>query len=266
MLAYRLTHPSEGKEASVVLLHAFPFSSFMWLRERKELSEHAAILAPDLPGFGASDRLKKPSITGMAEAVADLLDSLEIEEPVVMGGLSMGGYVALEFYRHFPDRVRGLMLFSTCAAADTAAAKEKRLRAIEEIEKGGVEEFSQKNVNKMVGKTTLETRPDIVEKALTMMLDNQPEGLTDALRAMADRRDNSDLLNFITCPTLIVAGEEDTIIAPAEAESMHKKIRDSRFYRMPKTGHLLNLERPDIFGTMVENFLGTGIHCHSISV
>lgn len=255
MLAYQ----SEGNGTPVVLLHAFPLSSSMWERERKEIGRYAHVLTPDLPGFGASPRQKVPSISGMAESVGTLLDGLKIREPVVIGGLSMGGYVTFEFLRRFPERVRGLMLFSTRATPDTAEECAKRFRTIDDIQKMGFQAFAEKVHKKLLGRTSFESRPELVDKVMAMILAGKPGGAKDALAAMAERRDFSDLLSSIRCASLIAAGEEDEVIAPSEAQTMHQKIHASEFHKVPKAGHLVNLECPDTFGALVENFLATGV-------
>ena len=255
MLNYR----SEGKGTTVLLLHAFPLSSLMWERELEEIGRYARVLAPDLPGFGGSIRQQTPSLSGMAEEVAGLLDHLKIREPVVLGGLSMGGYVAFEFVRKFPTRIRGLMLFSTRASADTVEARVKRYDVIDRITKSGFEDFAKKISEKLVGRTSLQTRSQIVDKITAMILANKPEGTMDALRAMAERNDSTKLLYSIQAPCLIIAGEEDEIIPSSEAQLMCKQIVHAQVQTVLKAGHLVNLECPENFSLAVRVFLQAGV-------
>ena len=246
---------TSGKEISVVLIHAWPLSSEMWARQAEGLQKIARVILPDLPGFGRSPRQARPSIPGMAEAVAQLLDSLKIKEPVFIGGLSMGGYVALEFLRQFPQRVRGLGLFSTRAAADTPEARARRMQTIQQIRSDGLKAFSEKVILNLLGETSVRTKPEVVRHVKEMILTNQAEGVTDALLAMAERRDSTDLLKSIKCPTVVIAGEEDTFIPLKEAESFAKQIPGVQFHAIKKAGHLANLEAPDIFQALLEKFL-----------
>jgi pimeloyl-ACP methyl ester carboxylesterase len=213
------------------------------------------VILPDLPGFGGSPRQAKPSIPDIACEVASLLDRLKIAEPVWMGGLSMGGYVLFEFFRQFPQRIRGLGFFATRAVADTKDARENRLRSVEALEKFGMEPYAKKIVKSQLGKTTLETRPEIMRSALDIMISNAQEGAMDSLKAMAERRDSSDLLNSIRVPALIVAGAEDTIVPAAEMEAMHRRISGSEFHVVPQAGHLVNLEQPEAFHRILRDFL-----------
>ena len=250
-----LSYETKGKGLPLVLIHAFPLSRKMWTAASANLIDEFKIILPDLPGFGDSARQAKPSIPDMAREVAALLDRLKITEPVWMGGLSMGGYVLFEFLRQFPKRVRGLGLFATRATADTPEARENRLRAIEAIEKCGMEPYAEKIVKSQLGKTTLEKNPEILRTAWDIMRSQAREGAMDALKAMAQRRDSSDLLGAIRVPTLIMAGSEDTIVPEAEMEAMHRQISGSEFYAIPQSGHLVNLEQPGPFHRILKNFL-----------
>src|SRR3712207_3777582 len=89
----------------LVLLHAFPLSSEMWKPQVAAMSKDFRVLTPDLPGFGKAATFDdNPSIDGMADAVARFLDAQSVTEPFALGGLSMGGYVALAFARKYPNR------------------------------------------------------------------------------------------------------------------------------------------------------------------
>lgn len=241
----------------LLLFHAFPLSSAMWAAEAAALGKTCRVIMPDLPGFGRAPRQKEPSIHSMAQEAARLLDGLGIGEPAVVGGLSMGGYVAFEFLRQYPERVRALALLSTRAAADTPEGRAKRLKTVEEIRTKGLEPFSRAVLPNLVGKTSLSFHPEVCRRVAEMILANTPEGVADALLAMAARRDSSDLLGAIRVPTLVVAGEEDTFIPVAEARAMQGKIPGSRLEVIPQAGHLVNLEQPARFRKVLEQFLGT---------
>src|SRR5918912_4599048 len=103
-----LAYDEQGAGAPVVLLHGFPFNRSLWREQRAALAGAHRVIAPDLSGFGDSAVADEPATMElMAEDVAALLDELGVGR-YVLGGLSMGGYVALAFYRLFPRRVRAL--------------------------------------------------------------------------------------------------------------------------------------------------------------
>ena len=167
----------------------------------------------------------------------------------------MGGYVAFEFLRQFPQRVRGVCLFATRANADTPETREKRFKTIEFLEKNGIEEFFPKVIPNLLGKTTLASNPAVEQEVKSLIRENSVNGICDTLRAMAARRDSTELLGAISCPTLVVAGEEDGFVTVEESKAMHSKIPGADFHLMEHTGHLLNLEKPQAFEEIVSGFL-----------
>lgn len=251
-----LVYTIKGEGKPVVLLHAFPLDGEMWEAQQNKLASKAKVIVPDLPGFGGSSIIPEEStIAGMAVFVARLLDDLGIKEPVFLGGLSMGGYVAFEFLRQFPNRLSGLGLFATRAVPDSEEGKQNRVKSIEAIEKFGMEPFVRKIVKSQTGKSTQEKHPEIVKQAMDIMFENAPDGSIHALKAMKDRRDSSDLLPQIKIPVLVVAGEEDVIISAADMKAMHEKIKGSEFHAVKASGHLVNLEQPEIFDQILRSFL-----------
>ena len=251
MIAYQ----TKGKGTPIVLIHAFPLSSQMWDRQIEEFSEFGQVIAPDLPGFGRSVLHSEVSIADMAKEIAELLESLRITEPAFIGGLSLGGYVAFELMRQFPEKVRALGLFSTRPTADTSEARQKRMQAIEMIEKEGIPAFAQKTVHSLLGKSATEDKPDLVKLVESMILKNPEGGIVNALRAMADRRDSTDLVKKIDVPVLILAGSEDEVIPPSASETMHAQISDSVLEIIHCSGHLVSLEQPSAFRLALIRFL-----------
>ena len=252
MLAYE-TH---GQGKPVVLLHAFPLSRKMWEPQIAPLSKKYRLILPDLPGFGESKRLAKPSILDAARELEALLISLKIEEPVVLGGLSMGGYAALELLRQFPERkVSAFALMSSRATADSAEMKEKRAQGIETIRQHGLKPYARKLVTTLTGKTTQEKNPALVEKVLNLMLSSPAEAVTDALSALAERRDNTAALQSYKGPLMILTGEEDGAAFIEEGKAMHQMKPGSEFHSLAQAGHLINLEKTEEFNSMLSAFL-----------
>src|SRR5438270_13238262 len=114
-----LVYEDAGAGAPIVLLHGFPFNRSLWREQVAALKQRYRVITPDLRGFGATTAIDEPAtMEQMAEDVCALLDALQLER-VALGGLSMGGYVALAFYRLFPRRVRALVPADTRPQADT---------------------------------------------------------------------------------------------------------------------------------------------------
>lgn len=243
-----------GSGFPVVLLHAFPLSHLIW--ENLQTPPGFQLILPDFPGFGSSP-LAPPGLT-MTDAASGLLRHLEekgVKDPVALAGISMGGYWALEFARQFPDRVKGLVLISTKAVADKPEARQKRLEAAEKVEKEGTKALAESMIPVLLGKNTLERKPAVAQKISRWIWDTNPKAVALAQRAMADRRDQTDILPTIKVKSLVLAGSEDAMIPISESESMAKLLPDSKLTILERVGHLLPLESPETFQKSLDEFL-----------
>ena len=251
-----LAHDRAGSGEPLVLLHAFPLARGFWKPQSEFFSRKLQVIAPDLPGLGRSPRQRSPSIPAMAQAVIALLDALKITQPVLLAGLSMGGYVAFECVRQFPQRIRGLMLCSTHANTDGPEQRRARLEAAERLRQSGdLSLLAGQMMPKLLGKTSLSMRPKVVETVRALILANDPQGVADAQLAMADRRDSLHILPEIKCPALVVVGDEEVLIPLEDANAMSRGLPDARLEFIPKAGHLLSLEEPDAFNDRAARFL-----------
>jgi pimeloyl-ACP methyl ester carboxylesterase len=251
-----LTYEIHGSGKPVVLLHAFPLSRKMWEPQIAVLSKNSELIIPDLPGFGDSKRQLNPSIAGAAVELAELLEHLHVEQPVFLAGLSMGGYVALEFLRQFPSRkVSGLALLSSRVTADSPEAREKRMLGIQTLKEHGLKPYARKLVTTLTGKTAQENNKPLIERVLNLMLSNPAESVIDALQALADRRNNTAVLSSLKVPLLIMAGEEDAPAFTDEAKAMHEQVPSSEFHLIKKSGHLINLEQAEEFNEIFGKFV-----------
>ncbi len=250
-----VAYDETGSGIPLLFIHGWPHSRALWAGQLSGLATQARCLAPDLRGFGRSAVAGPYSMTQYADDAAALLDARGIERAVVCG-LSMGGYVALAMLRRHRSRLRGLILTSTRATADTAEARAKRARLIEFVEQHGVPALADRQLRAMVGVTTFEHRPAVRESLRLLMAAAPAEGVIGALRAMAERPDATDLLPTIDFPTLVVGGAEDSFTAPDELRTMAAGIPGSRFELLAGSGHVCAYERPGAFNHVVAEFLG----------
>jgi pimeloyl-ACP methyl ester carboxylesterase len=233
-----------GSGRALVLLHAFPLTADQWLPQLHRVPRGWRLVAPDLRGFrGGGDPPGGLTIDEYADDVLVLMSHLEIDRAVVCG-LSMGGYVALSMIARAPGRVAGLVLANTRASADTPEARASRDAMIATAGRDGVGAIATAMLPKLLGATTTREQPDLVDAVDRMIRDNTVGAVTAALGALRDRPDRTALLPQIACPTLIVAGGEDTVVPMADAEAMHHSITGSRLVVLPRAGHLSNLEDP----------------------
>jgi 3-oxoadipate enol-lactonase len=244
-----------GAGRPLVLLHAYPLSREMWRPQIDALSKDFRVLAPDLPGFGGTAGfVDEPSVDGMAVAVAEFLDALSITEPVALGGLSMGGYVALAFACRYSDRLRALILADTRAEPDDATAKANRDKAIAFALDHSPADVIEQMLPKMVSEETRTQRPDVVAEVRRIAGVQSFGGIVNALKALRDRPDARPGLGAITVPTLVLVGAEDALTPPTLSQDLAVRVRGS-LEIIPGAGHLSSLERPEVFNDAVRRFL-----------
>lgn len=244
-----------GNNTPLLLIHGFPLDRTLWTAQVRGLADVARVIAPDLRGFGESGM---PQGTVTMDTYADdlrgLLDALGIKNAVV-AGLSMGGYIALAFYRKNAARVRGLILADTKAGPDSPEGKKGRDDNAALARAQGAGAVGDKMMPKMLTPKTATERPFIVDAARVMMARQSVEGVVAALMAMRDRPDSTPTLAEIAVPTLIVTGAEDTLIPSKEAETLRDALRGARLVSIPGAAHLANFEAPDAFNHAVREFL-----------
>ncbi len=239
-----------GKDV-IVLLHAFPLHSGMWSRQLAAFSHRYRVIAPDYPGLGKSALRPEPSSMDiLAGQVKALLDGLRIDRALVVG-LSMGGYLAFELYRRRSALFRGLVLCDTHPGADTPEGAAGR----ETFARNAVEKGLHWVADEMTPKL-LRPSPDpaVVREVRALIGQGTPAGVAAAQRGMARRIDSTPTLATITCPTLVVVGEEDSLTPPVEAEKMVGLVKGARLVRIPGAGHLPNMEAPAAFDKALLDF------------
>lgn len=245
-----------GRHVPLVLIHGFPLDRTVWSAQVKGLGGVARVIAPDLRGSGGTALPEGPvSMDTYAADVAALLDTLGVERAVV-GGVSMGGYVAFAFRRLYPGRVRALVLVDTRPGPDSAEARKARDETAALARSSGAAAVAARMLPKMPGPGA---SPDYL-RSLSDLMSRQPvEGIVAALGAIRDRADSTPDLARIDVPTLVVSGDKDALIAPAESEAMAKAIPRARLALIPGAGHLPNFEAPAAFNDAVRAFLSAGV-------
>jgi 3-oxoadipate enol-lactonase len=250
-----MSYRALGEGDPLVLLHAFPLNGRMFESQMKAFSGSYRVVAPDYPGFGRSPRSPaQPDVHYYAEVVRSLLDRMHLER-VILGGVSMGGYVAFECMRLFPERVSSLVLANTRPEPDSEEMRETRNEMAFRVAQEGVGILVELQMERLLAPDTLQNNEELVENVRAMIVDNSPDGAVAALGAMRERPDSTPLLSEIGIPTLVVGGEEDSISTPEIMGAMAAKIPGARHVTIPRTGHLSNLEAPEQFNAALGEFL-----------
>lgn len=244
-----------GDGPPVVLLHPFPVDHEFWLPATQALTSRYRVILPDLRGHGESGIGEGPAaMEKHASDFARVMDDAGLGR-AAMVGVSIGGYALFEFWRRYRGRAAALVLMNTKATADTIDARNARLQTAGDVLERGTEAFIEGLLPKLLGKTTRQARPDLVEDARKMMQKMSPEDVSLTQRGMAARPDSIETLKTINVPTLIVAADEDTLTPVADAEVMRQHISGSQLQLIAKAGHYAAFERPQEAGRILRQFL-----------
>ncbi|HZQ20358.1 MAG TPA: alpha/beta fold hydrolase [Terriglobales bacterium] len=247
-----------GAGSPVLLLHPFPLNHEFWIPVSRFLSSRYRLIMPDLRGHGESGLGDGPAT--MQKHVFDLvsiLNDADVERvPVV--GVSIGGYIIFEFWRHFRDRISALVLCNTKAQADSPEARNARLESANDVLQRGTGSFFEGMAKKCLGETTKYLRPDLVEGALRMMRKMSAEDVAGVQRGMAARPDSMSTLKTINISTLIITGDEDKMTGVPEAELMKQNVQNSQLKVVSKAGHYSPWEQPEEVGRILRQFFDSG--------
>ena len=240
----------------IVLLHGFPLDARVWSAQRDALSKNNRIITPDLRGFGKSSSADTFTMESIADDVHALLQHLAAL-PVILGGLSMGGYAALAYAKKYPTDLKGLILIDTRAEADTPEGREGRQKMIDAVRAKGSVAAAEAMMPKMLAPDTPTKSPDVARALRTIMESQPPRTIENALVALRDRPDYRKDLPSIAVPTLILVGELDAITPPAMAETLKKNIRNSQLVVIPAAGHMTPMEQPEDVNRAIGDFVRT---------
>ena len=253
----QLAYDDHGVGLPVIFLHAFPLNRRMWEGELLALLGEGRyrLVALDWRGFGESEITNGiSSMELFADDVAGLMDALGIQNAILCG-LSMGGYAAFAFLRKYPQRVAGLILADTRPGADTPEAQANRENVAQIAETRGTGAIADLQVPRLLSEYTRRHHPEVEARVRQLIDEATPQGIAAASRGMAQRADSTELLGGITCPTLVIVGEQDALIPPAVTQDYASRIPGAQFAVIPQAGHLSNLEQPEAFLQAIGGFL-----------
>jgi 3-oxoadipate enol-lactonase len=246
---------------TILFIHGFPFDHSMWRQQLYLLGTESRCIAPDLRGHGGTLDAHGPrpadqvTIELLAEDMIALLNALRPEQQkITVCGLSMGGYIAFEMWRRIPERIGRLILADTKATPDSHEARARRQAQAENVKADGPRAISDGMLETLL---TPENRSSAIGMEVRRMIEStSPQGIINALHALANRPDSTETLATISVPTLVVVGESDKLTPLSDAQAMHEQLRHKApLAVIPKAGHLSPLENPDAFNRAVLDFL-----------
>ena len=242
----RLAYDDFGSGATaLVLLHGFPFDRTVWDQLSAALVQRIRVIRIDLRGSGESACGAGPALMEtLAGDVFGLLDALDVSRAIVAGH-SMGGYVALAFFRMYAERVGGLALLASQTAADTPGRRLERDRLAAIVEAHGMASLPGAIVAAALAPAFHAGSPEPVARLQAIVARQNPLGVSAQLIGMKERVDASDLLEDVSVPALIVAGASDTLVAADVLAAVAAQIADCEFVRLADVAHMPMIEAPD---------------------
>jgi pimeloyl-ACP methyl ester carboxylesterase len=251
-----IAYDDVGSGNAVLFIHGHPFNRTMWVPQIQSLRWKYRTIAPDLRGYGESACGSETVYTQERFAcdLIRLLDHLSVARACVVG-LSMGGQIAMEFARAFPDRTAGVALAATFPQAETPEGVTDRNRMADRLLAEGIAPAGSEMLSKLIGPTSLKRQPSIASAVYRMICATDPAGAAAALRGRALRRDYRESLTQIQVPCLIVLGTDDAYSTVNEAETIHAAISNSKLEIFPNIGHMPNLEDEDRFNRHLHELL-----------
>jgi len=253
---HKVSYTDEGKYGApvIIFIHGFPFNMSMWNRQIESLTNYR-VITYDIRGFGNSDAGNEEfTIELFAKDLISLMDALKIEKSIVCG-LSMGGYIALNAFKNYARRFSALILSDTSCKADTSEAKEKRIKAIENIKTYGVKKYADESIKNLFAPESFNNKSKEIALVKEMIMKTPVQSLCNGLSALSVRKETCSILKDIVLPVLILVGKEDKITPPAAAEFMHEKIKGSVLEVLENAAHLSNMENSEEFNNHLKRFI-----------
>lgn len=249
----QLSYEVSGNGPDVVLLHPFPLNHQFWDGVTPQLSTRYRVILPDLRAHGYSELGEGPVTM---QKLADDLSQLCREERIGKAffvGVSIGGYLLFDFWRRYREQVAALVLANTRADAETSDGKANRLQIADRVLREGTDSFIDEMLARLLSEATHTNRPDIVDVVRKMMQSMSADDIAGVQRGIAERPDSVATLAIINVPTLLIAGDEDSIPL-GEFELMRQQISGSRLQVISQAGHYAALEKPAEFGALLRTF------------
>lgn len=242
---------------AVLFLHAFPLNKDMYREQFKALEENGIpYIALDYPGFGDEPPLAGDvSVETLTDFVVSKINAFGVKEVVPVGD-SMGGYIMFEMWRRYRELVKGLVFVATRAEEDSPEGKKLRYNLMGRVKEEGTGFLIEAMLENQTSPQT-KMDEDRMKRLRCIMEKATPEGVISTLKALAERRDNTELLGEISVPTLVVAGKEDEKVTPPEVvKKIADGIKGAKYVELDNSAHLPPFENPGGFNSVLLDFLG----------
>ena len=239
----------------VVLLHPFPLDNRVWEPVVNQL-HGVEVLTPNFLGCaGRPVPNESPDLAVLARDVVEQIDAAGISN-FILGGISLGGYVAMELLRQIPDRVDGVIFADTKCTGDSDEGKVNRERIAKQItNRGQLELLAENMVTTLLGRTTHKKNPALVEQVKGWIAEANPNAVAWLSRAMAHRVESAQTLIDFEKPALLIRGEEDNVSTSEDFDQMQELLLHVIRVEISGSGHLPPVEQTEKTALAINSWL-----------
>lgn len=252
----KIFYRDTGEGQPLVLIHGYPLSSDLFVKQQQSLSDQFRVITLDLRGFGRSETPDSDgSIETYAGDVLALMDELEIEQAII-GGHSMGGITTLEMYKQAPERFQGMLLINTTAAEAPIVEQNLWNGFAEQAEAEGVESIVPLLMDEMLAGSTRLNNQELVTYMENVVKQASQDAAIAGGSALAERSDYTELLGSIEVPAMILVGVEDTVTPVTLAQKLKQGIPGSELKIIDSASHAAVIEQPEQVNQAIAEWAG----------
>jgi pimeloyl-ACP methyl ester carboxylesterase len=245
---------NENCSYAVVLIHGHPFDGTMWDYQLPALQQYK-IVVPHLRGYGKTVTNQSLIFTDEhAIDIAYLLDEQAVDK-VVLVGLSMGGQIVAEFARLFPHRTLGLCIVGNLPFAETDETTLQKKQLASWILENGLEAYTKRDIELFVNRSIEPVQNEMYNHLFSMMAKNNTNGAAANLKGRTYRRNNAGFIQNFSKPLQFIAAEFDSFCSKEVINNFTATCLQSEVQIVANAGHVCNMEQPDIFNAILQNFL-----------
>ncbi len=241
-----------NSKKTIVLLHGLGASAERWLPIIPYLSPIYRVIAPDIIGFGYSDKpVTNYTIKFFIDFLSDLLGQLSIEKTMIIGS-SLGGRISIEYAIHNPQNIEKMILVSPAINDESSPALQSYIQAalhptFEDAKKAFLMMENGKNIDDKF----------VIEFINRMKLPNSKMAFLASLIGLKKEIPTQEKFARLVSPTLLIWGTEDKVIPISNAEKFNGSVKNFQYYTMDGCGHVPFAEKPELFSKIAMNFLSS---------
>lgn len=242
----------EGSGPALVLLPGLGCDARMWSEVGDALGQRYTLVHPHISGAG--------SLEAAARGVGSILDEMKLRRAGV-AGLSMGGYVAFECLRLWPERIPAVALLDTTAFGDTPERRSGRRETLGMLQAGNFEQVLETFVCSVLSSARGPADP-VAAQLCTMARDLGQAAFAADVRAILERESYEDVLPLIRVPTLFLCGEQDALTPGSVARAMARQVPSAQVVEILGAGHMTPMENPSEVALALGSFFDQHLSRH----